>query len=277
MGHPVAHSLSPALHQAAMAATGIPGSYELIDAEASELQGIVDALRSGDWTGLNVTIPHKERVAHLCDSLGDTAEKLGAVNTLTRSDDGAIVGHNTDLTGLLDALEPWSDNAPWKGRPVCVLGAGGAAGAAVVAAAELGAAVIRIWNRTEGRAHGLVERLGVEAQVVSSINEATRGAGLVLQATAMGMGLRPTDPQWARCRDQAEDALRGVADDAVLMDLVYGHDATPWVAAAEARGLRARDGLGMLLGQGARAFWLWTGVTVSADVMRSGLDGPDEG
>ena len=129
-----------------------------------------------------------------------------------------------------------------------------------------------------------MERLGVEARVVSSISEATEGAGLILQATSMGMGLRPAEPPWLLCRDQAAEALRGVADAAVLMDLVYGRDATPWVSAAEARGLRARDGLGMLLGQGARAFCLWTDVPVSAAVMRAGLgpswpglEGSDEG
>ena len=222
VGHPVDHSLSPDLHQAAMTASGLQGTYELIDAEAGELGGIVDALRAGEWTGLNVTVPYKESVAPLCDTLGEAAQNLGAVNTLTRSQDGSIVGHNTDLMGLTDALQCWAETAPWAGQPVCVLGAGGAARAAALAVSELGASSVRLWNRTEARAHALVEQLGVQAQVVSSIVEATDGAALVLQATSMGMGLSPADIQWTRCRDQAREALEGVAHRAVLMDLVYG-------------------------------------------------------
>lgn len=244
----------------------------MVDVAPGQLGRAVEELRQGLWTGLNVTVPHKEAVAALCDRLEETARQLGAVNTLVRTPEGGVQGYNTDLSGLRDALQGWQPGCPWRGQPVCVLGGGGAARAAVMAAYDLGASSVRLWNRTPERAHALVGELGVPARVVRSVREAVEGAALILQATSQGMGLACADPRWTEVEATAAQALRTASPGAVFMDLVYGREVTPWVSAARSRGLEAVDGVQMLLGQGVRAFALWTGREVSVEAMGKGLD-----
>ena len=193
LGHPVAHSLSPLLHTAALRATGQEGTYELIDCPPEHLAHAVARLRRGEYDGLNATIPHKEALVGLVDRLSRSAAALGAVNTLVRTADGDVEGHNTDLEGLVSALVQRWPATPWRWHPATVVGAGGAARAAVAAAAHLGASEVRVTNRTPERAQALATALQPTSDVpvvAHSADTAFDGAGLVLQATSAGMGWR---------------------------------------------------------------------------------------
>ncbi len=212
LGFPVAHSRSPALMNAAFAALGLEGwHYVKLPVAPARLEELVRALPGSGYRGANVTIPHKLAAHALADELGEAAAAIGAVNTLTFTPEGAIRGDNTDAPGLLDAL----------GQPVpasaLVLGAGGAARAAVWALREAGAEVT-VWNRTPERARALADELGV------SHAEHPGPAELLVNATSVG--LRPGD---------ALDGLP-LVEAPVVADLVYGDEPTQLVRwAARAR------------------------------------------
>ncbi len=273
LGHPVAHSVSPAMHEAALRACDLVGDYSLFDVPPGGLAPYVERLRTGDLHGLNVTVPHKGEVVGLCDRLAPEAALAGAVNTLVRADDGAVEGHNTDIAGLVSALERAFPDTPWRGRGAAVLGAGGAGRAAVLAAFQAGAAEVRVWNRTPERAERLAGELGarVSGALLASrdMGGATAGVALVLQATTRGMATTPGDAPWLQAREEAEVALEPVAADAAVLDLVYRPRQTPWVAAARGLGLAADDGLEMLVQQAAWAFSLWTRHAPDPAVMRA--------
>lgn len=272
VGHPVSQSLSPVLHDAALRAAGLEGTYELLDTPIDGLDPRVDALREGRWDGLNVTTPLKEEAVALCDLLDDEDVAPLAVNVLW-SENGVIVGSNTDVPGLRRALDRLFPDAPWREGRVAVLGAGGAAAAAVFAASASGARQIALWNRTPIRAATLARECSdhVDARVLvaGTPEEACTGASLVLQATTLGMGTEPGDAAWTRIRDRARSPLARVRDGACLYDLVYRPTPTPWVAAARERALRAEGGLEMLVQQAALAFEAWTGLPAPVDVMRT--------
>ncbi len=208
------------------------------DALADILQSLVDAGVAG-----NVTIPHKETVAHICDRVMPLAERVGAVNTFW-VEDGQLVGDNTDVGGFAAACG--SPISP--GRHVALLGAGGSAAAVLAAVAEWPGVDVRLWNRNPERAVVLAERFGAFVHPVGTKEEAVDQAALVVNATSIGLDgvSQPTD---------AALLPRGSA----VFDLVYSPNETPWVRAARAAGHRAQDGLAMLIEQGALAFERWFG------------------
>ncbi len=269
VGHPVAHSLSAVMHRAALEAVGRQGDYALLDTPTEvELADLVGRLRFGHLDGLNVTIPHKQAALGLCDRATAEASALGAVNTLVRSADGLVVGHNTDLPGLVAALRQAFPDPPWVGGVCALLGAGGAARAAAAAALQVGAREVRVYNRTASRARQLTEDLADPRVVpVASALDALAGATLVLQSTSAGMGTQPASPEWEELRVHAMTALAATSAEACVMDLVYRPARTPWCAAAEALGRRAEAGLPMLVEQAALAFALWTGQPAPREVM----------
>jgi len=263
LGHPLGHSLSPAIHEAALAACGLTGEYVLYEVDAPALADAVERLRRGERDGLNVTIPHKVAVVHAVDGLAGAAAALGAVNTLVR-DGGRVVGHNTDVGGLVRAVREAFSLGDLRGEPVAIVGAGGAARAAALAAAQLGAGVVRIANRTPDRARDLVLALvgaGLRVELAPDFVAAARGAALLLQASSLGLGLAATAAAWATAMLTIEPVIAALAPDAKVFDLVYRPEVTPWCAAAHASGRRAASGLGMLVHQAADAFTLWTGHT----------------
>jgi shikimate dehydrogenase len=258
LGHPVAHSLSPAFQGAALAAAGLRTRYEAADVPPDALESRLREL-AREHAGGNVTVPHKESVASLVDRLAPIAARVGAVNTFWTEGD-TLVGHNTDVAGVEAALRALL--AEGLGDRTCaVLGAGGSAGAALVALERLGAGEIRVWGRTAGRASALAERVRVGATEHASAVLATRGATLVVNATPIGMhdDAFPVDPTL-------------LAPGTVVLDLVYRRGETAWVRAARARGLVAQDGLRMLVEQGAAAFRCWFGVEPSRDAMWGALE-----
>jgi len=241
LGFPVRHSRSPAMMNAAFAELGLDWRYTALPVPPANFAETVRALHASGYRAANVTIPHKLAALEAADELSDTARSIGAVNTLTLSGDGLIVGDNTDAGGLLDALgEPVPGSA-------LVLGAGGAARAAAWALREAGSEVT-IWNRTARRAETLARELGVGA--------GTADAELLVNATSVGLH-----------RDDSLDGLP-LVDARVVADLVYGNGPTPIARWADERGARLVDGLEVLVRQGARSLAIWTGREPPVDVMR---------
>jgi shikimate dehydrogenase len=255
LGHPVAHSLSPVFQNAALSAAGITSHYEALDVDDASLDNTVRQLVSDGAAG-NVTIPHKERVAALCDVLTPMAAKLGAVNTWW-TDAGRLHGDNTDVGGFDDAVVALLGEIP-KQCSVAVLGAGGSARAVVAAVGGWSGSSVAIWGRTMARADALIA-LGPpdHTRVEEFMAHALRGADLVVNTTPIGMHDEqvPVNPGVLR---------RGAA----CLDLVYRRSGpTAFVQLARAQGRRADDGLAMLIGQGARSWERWFGVLPDREVM----------
>lgn len=269
LGHPVGHSLSKVMHEAALADLGLEGRYDLHDVLEPGLDAFIANVREGRVTGYNVTVPHKRAVALRCDALEPSAAALGAVNTIVRGAAGEARGANTDLPGLVRAVRLQCPELRLDGCPACVIGAGGAARAAALAALELGAGEVRVVNRTRARAAALVAALDdPRVRVEDTPESGAARCGLLLQATTLGMGCEPDDPRYADIGALAERYLDAAADDAALVDLVYRPRVTAWVDAAQRRGQVGADGLEMLVQQGALAFEMWTGRAPRAEVMR---------
>lgn len=276
VGHPVQHSLSPVLHEAALASTGQRGTYALVDCLTVDLESAVERLREGSFDGLNVTLPHKEALVPLVDHLEGAAAAIGAINTVLCTPEGRVEGHNTDVSGLIMALETRWPGTPWKWLPVTIIGAGGAARAAVLAADRLGAGEIRITNRTQARAERVVSDLqGIcRAPLMScSMEQAVKDAALVVQATSVGMSWLSGQVEWATHRQRTADALRCARPGASCFDMVYRPRTTAWMQGAVEAGHEAEDGLGMLVAQAAASFLLWTGVGPDREVMRAAVSG----
>ncbi len=281
VGFPIDKSLSPVMHDAAMAHFGLRGSYRRFDAPRLEdLERAFLALKAGTLSGFNVTLPWKLEAARLCIEHGGqlvgAAARLNVVNTVVLKAHGdmleptLIQGHNTDVGGLVAAIrERWPElvtraEVDPKGR-ACVIGAGGAAYSAVMAAHELGYREIRVWNRSTNAAHTLVSVTG-QGIVVTDLEQATSKASLVVHATTLGMG--ESGQTYRDTMAYAKAALAPTAHDARFVDLVYQPRPTPWVAAANELGREADDGLAMLIHQAALAFSHWTGHTPPVEVMR---------
>ncbi len=264
MGWPVGHSRSPALHGHWLARYRIDGTYVPMPVEPAGLAQALKALPVLGFRGANLTIPHKEAALAHVDRVEEGARRIGAINTVVRATDGSLTGHNTDVSGLRAALAE-AGVAALDGRPCAVIGAGGAARAALCVAARLGAGEVRVWNRTADKAEAVTRALGV-GRVVAELAEALEGAALVLQASASGMDLGAAETQ--ELAAELTPGLQRTSPEAHVCDLVYRPRRTAWVLAAEAAGRRGQDGLAMLVHQAAEAFRLWTGARPDAVAMR---------
>jgi shikimate dehydrogenase len=265
LGHPVAHSLSPTLHNAAFAALGIDAHYFARDVATGHVAAAVDDLRVADCLGANVTAPHKQAVMQYLDFISAEALLLGAVNTIV-NESSRLHGYNTDARGLarwLSLLGVRADNA-------LVLGAGGAARATVWALAKLGARRVHVLNRTHARATKLV----VELQPHLPQTELTFGE---LQEAA-----EPRKEQWAVIVNATSMGHHGQAPNvhpscyspgSVAIELAYNPPLTGFMQAAMAAGARAENGLGMLLHQAALACEHWTGQEPPIEVYERAVRG----
>jgi shikimate dehydrogenase len=265
IGHPVAHSLSAAMQQAAFDARGIDASYELWDRAPIDLPDAIEELRSDEFLGANITIPHKERVVPLIDRLTEDAAATGAVNTLTR-EGRRLIGHNTDVPGFAEALDQLVGRAKMP-RQAVVLGAGGGARAVVFGLIRVGFQRVVVFNRHLHRAEGLVKHFARSAAHMDlkampwheSIIEAELAKTRVLvNATSIGLA-----------SDESPIPADTLPPDLLVLDLIYKR--TRLLRDAEAAGCTARDGETMLLHQGAAAFTLWTGQAAPLDVMTAAL------
>jgi shikimate dehydrogenase len=254
LGHPVAHSVSPRLHGAALHAAGIALDYQALDVPPALLDAVLRTL-AGEGAGGNVTIPHKEAVAARCARLEPLAERCGAVNVFWH-EEGALVGDNTDVGGA-EATAALLLGDARRGARVALVGAGGAAAAVLCAMERWEGAEARVYNRHTPRARALAQRFSGVAQAVGTLEEALAGATLVVNASPIGL----------------HDASMPVPVEllpagAAVFDLVYrANGETAWVRAARAAGHRAADGEGMLVEQAALAFERWFGAAPDRDAM----------
>jgi shikimate dehydrogenase len=284
-GHPIAHSLSPAMHKAALKALGLTHTYEAVDiGDLDHLHSMVDAVRQGIFAGANVTIPYKQGVMDMVDRVDPSAKTLGVVNTLVRSR-GRVIGYNTDAAGLADELRALDA----VGRTAAVIGGGGGARAAVAACMAVGANVVAVTSRSWGGSETLVGSSTAEEfrsmgalpcgwplprdgdGGTSKLSEVmrlqwadiARTSDIIIQATSSGMkGADRGDNvaaivPWERLNPKA-----------LCYDLVYNPRETPFLRTARERGLRHAGGLGMLARQGAHALSLWLRVQPDVDLMR---------
>ena len=291
LGWPVAHSRSPAMHDAALKALGMDDwHYQALPVPQELFAETVRALGAAGFVGANVTIPHKQAALALADQASDAARAIGAANTLTFAPDGTIAAENTDAPGLIAALEQLVD---LPARPnALVLGAGGSARAAVWALREAGAREVSVWNRTPERATALAAELGARA-----VSEPGR-ADLLINCTSVGLigGLEGPDrsretrafganPRFGHPLERSASEPEGlnqlgltfdqVGEYPYVVDFVYRSDPTPLLAAARAHGAGTVDGLEILVAQGALSFELWTGREAPRDVMRRAAKADD--
>jgi shikimate dehydrogenase len=258
LGHPVTHSLSPRIQNAALRTAGIPLEYVAVDVAPPQLRATLRALRTEGAAG-NLTIPHKQAAFSICDHVTNVAQRAEAVNTFWVQD-GTLIGDNTDVAGFDFAAHELLDSA--QADPparIALIGTGGAASAVAAAVSAWEGAELVIWGRTPARAAALAQRFAC-AHAEPALLTAVKGADLVINATPMGMldGALPVP-------------ISALSRKCPVLDLVYRHGETAWVRAARDAGHPASDGLPMLVEQAARSFRRWLGVEPNREVMWSAL------
>lgn len=270
LGHPIGHSLSPVMHNAAFRALGLDAVYLAFDVHPDKLLGVLPAMGSMGFGGVNLTVPLKEVAFAGLDELDESARRVGAVNTVEYLPGGAIRGHNTDGQGFVLALAEAFD-AEIAGLDTLILGSGGAGRALAITCAAAGAgrvSVTDIDGDRAGRVAAEIEGMLPDIQVrtvspaAADWAQAGREADLVIQCTPVGM--KETD--MSLLPPEAFHAGQ------LVFDLVYMYPETAFMKAATAGGARAANGLGMLLHQGAWAFTIWTGNEAAVGAMRQALE-----
>jgi len=275
IGHPVAHSLSPVIHQAAYRELGLQHRYELVDCpDEAAVVKMVDALRSGEISGANVTIPWKRLALKLADMVAPSVQRVGVANVLTRGADGAIVAHNTDVPALAEEFQRLSGSV----RRVLVIGNGGSAPAVIAAAQEAGADRVSLTARkfvstvpeaewphaAEFAARGVTAVAWPEgdARAQSRLREVVARIDLIVNCTSAGMSGADDGQKLAEIVPWEH-----VPQSALAYDLIYNPAATPFLQRAKSCGLAAENGLGMLVAQAALAIELWLSMSPSRPVL----------
>jgi shikimate dehydrogenase len=274
LGHPVAHSASPRMQNAAFAALGLDWVYVPWAVPPSAFPKTLETLRTlENFGGANITIPHKEAALESVDELSPEARYIRAVNTIVPRE-GILVGHNTDGDGFVSSLREEAGEEP-RGKRVGLVGAGGGAKAVAYALALAGVAELRVFNRSQERARSLVSHLETLFQDLEILALGLQHlqpdilGQLDILVNATPVGMEPTDPPLFDY---------GIVPEKLFVcDLIYRPPETPLLASARARGCRILNGFGMLLYQGVRAFELWTGRKAPVPVMRHALAQPETG
>jgi shikimate dehydrogenase len=266
IGWPLEHSLSPVMHNAAFAALGINWAYVPLPVRPEDVETALSGLAALNFVGVNVTIPHKQAVMRYIDELSDAARLTGAVNTIHISG-GKYYGYNSDAIGFLNSLHEAGCDP--KGLRVVILGAGGAARAAVYALARAGADSVVVINRTAERAAFLVDDLNLafpdstlsfEELSTQTLIDLNNQVDLIVNTTSVGMYPHVETSPWP--------AEVPFPKGATVCDLVYNPLETVFLVQARAANAPTIDGLGMLIHQGAFALEQWTGQEAPVDIMR---------
>lgn len=264
IGDPIAHTLSPPMHNAALAAQGLGWVYVPFRVSSEHLGDAVRAVRALNSTGLNVTIPHKVGVLDFLDELDESARLIGAVNTIVNRD-GRLIGYNTDGAGFLRSMRADAGADP-RGRNVLLLGAGGAARAIGVQLVLAGAARVDIANRTYAKAQALADHLvqaaggNARAFALNDLTPSLLGEyDIIVHTTSWGMAPEADVPPLI--------PVAALNPETLVCDIVYTPRETTLLRAAKARGCSVLEGLGMLVHQAALAYELWTGHDAPVDVM----------
>ena len=258
VGHPIAHSMSPILHNAWLAAAGIDGVYVPFDVSPENFGSFINGLRGGSLSGLNVTVPFKTHALALADEVSERARLAQAANVLVFRRDGAILADNTDGLGLLSAFAVQAPGFDPTAAPVAILGAGGAARGAAAAFLSAGARDIRILHRTVARAEEIAADLGgcVRAYGLDQAGHAFADVGALINATSAGLSGSGT----------LDVPIAATPPTAVVMDMVYKPLLTPFLAQAQGLNRHTVDGLEMLIGQAIPAFHAFFGRPPPAGV-----------
>lgn len=259
LGDPIAHSASPELQNAAFEAAGVDGVYVAVRCGPEDLAGFMRGLAKAGGGG-NVTIPHKEKAATFLDVRSEAVRRTGACNTFWGDEVGRVHGDNTDVEGFRRSLRDFLD-VPVVGLRVLLLGGGGAARAALLGLLQEDAAEVCIYNRTQERARAVARRIGGQRARVVPILRGLEGEDFDLVVNATSLGLHEGDP--------SPIDFHMLNRAGAAMDLVYGRHTTSFVKAAEKAGIRATDGLEMLVQQGAVSFERWWGHEAPVEAMRA--------
>lgn len=271
LGHPIGHSLSPAMHNASLQALGLDAVYLAFDVHPDRLMSVLPAMHEMGFGGVNLTVPLKEAAYRGIENLDDTARRLGAVNTVEFLENGSLRGHNTDGDGFLLAVRE-AFHMDLVGLKVFVIGSGGAGRAVAIACAAAGAAKVKVTDMDTARAERVAEEIGglipernVSSYCTSALydwTEASSKADLIVQATPVGM-------------DETDASLlppSAFRSGQSVLDLVYMYPETAFMKCARQAGAKAANGLNMLMYQGARAFTIWTGQSANEAAMRQALE-----
>ncbi len=257
IGHPIKHSKSPLIHNYWIKKHGLNGAYEALDIPCEDLKSGVQDLINQGYAGFNVTIPHKESIAALCDTVDPLAKKCGAVNTV-KIENGKLHGFNTDAFGFLTNISSQASEFDFTSGPAAVIGAGGASRAILCGLIEAQVPEIRIINRTRAKAERIVAELGADNITIiewTQRDEALQGVNLLVNASSLGMeGQAPL-----------ELSLDLLPKNALVNDIVYTPLQTPLLKAASVRGNKTVTGIGMLLHQARPAFEKWFGILPGVD------------
>ncbi len=269
IGHPVTHTFSPKMQNAAFEALGINAVYLPFEVHPSRLKEAMDGIRSLSIHGINCTIPHKEAVLTYLDAADPLARKIGAVNTIVTKE-GKLKGYNTDGAGFIRSLEEIGFSC--GGKKVVILGSGGSAKGIAFSLAESGVSEITLLSRNMDKGLALISSLkehypggefNLHSLPLEGVEELLELADLLVNTTPVGMV-----PQ----QDQSPlESLKGLSSRALVADIIYAPRKTKLLQMAEERGIQGTNGLGMLLHQGAIAFELWTGEKAPLEVMRKVL------
>lgn len=266
-GHPVRHTLSPCMHNAAFRFHALDLVYLAFDVPPDSLVSAIGGVRALGMLGVNLTVPHKEAVLALLDKVDPLAARVGAVNTIVNRE-GVLHGYNTDVSGFAAALASASPEGA-VARECLVLGAGGAARAVVAALVEGGARVIHVHNRTHARAVALCASAAswgtTECRPLPTalLGQTAASADVIVNATPIGL------------QGQFKDfpvPVDNFHSGQLIMDLTYGSDPTTLVTVARNRGAAAMDGKQMLVMQAGLAYRLWTGLEAPLEVMRGCIE-----
>lgn len=266
IGDPILHSKSPAMHTAALQATGIPGTYVPLHVTADRLQDAIQGVRALGFRGVNVTVPHKVEVMRYVDEIDEGARYIGAVNTIV-NDGGRLTGYNTDGIGYIRSLKEEAISG-LNGKRVVVLGSGGAARGIIYALLQEGPAKVVVANRTANKAVELAEEwshLGhIEGVGMDEIEDHLDGVDLLINTTSVGMY-----PNVEQCPIEPSRIPHGI----VVSDLIYNPLKTKLLKQAELHGCVIHNGLGMFVYQGGYAFEYWTGKAAPIEAMRNAVTG----
>jgi len=253
VGYPLAHTLSPVMHNAAFLETHMNAVY--LAFESQDIDGCLRGMKGLGIKGMSVTVPHKSEVIPLLDQVDDLALSIGAVNTIVNRG-GVLKGYNTDAMGALKAIQEETDPA---GKTCLIIGAGGAARAIAFILKKHGTNV-NITNRSLTRGRALATAL--ECPFIPLEEAGTIKADILIHATSVGMY-----PFHERCIVTPDMFQRGM----IVMDIVYNPVQTRFLTLAAERGCKTIDGLGMLVYQGVEQFRLWTGLDAPVDAMTNAL------
>jgi len=254
IGHPIKHSKSPLIHNHWIEKYGLEGLYEAIDIAPDTLKSDIQKLIDQSYAGFNVTIPHKESIMNLCDNIDETAQKIGAVNTVTIRD-RKLTGYNTDAFGFIENIKQTHPDFSFKDKSAFILGAGGAAKAVIYGLQQEGVKKIYITNRTKEKAEKLLQHF-TNLKIIEWCSNSEHDkqslseSNLLINTTSLGMNGQPDLPYSAN----------DINKDAIISDIVYAPLMTPLLESAQANGNKIVTGIGMLLHQARPAFEFWYGT-----------------